>query len=85
MQHNTYGVFENSIFNLLLPFVLLCLLLSSMLLELHPISVNVFILILILLIQNCKMIMTSVSGHLLDLEFAGNFRSWYIPFFILHL
>jgi len=26
--------------------------------------------------SNCKMIMTSVSGHLLDLEFAGNFRNW---------
>eukprot|EP00794_Sanderia_malayensis_P009161 gene9161-10134_t len=26
--------------------------------------------------SNCKMIMTSVSGHLLDLEFGGIYRSW---------
>ncbi|KAJ8679286.1 hypothetical protein QAD02_015073 [Eretmocerus hayati] len=27
--------------------------------------------------QNCQMIMTSVSGHLLTYEFAGNYRKWY--------
>ncbi|KAF8770110.1 DNA topoisomerase 3-alpha like protein [Argiope bruennichi] len=28
--------------------------------------------------QNCQMIMTSVSGHLLNLEFTGAYRSWQI-------
>ncbi|XP_014209436.1 DNA topoisomerase 3-alpha [Copidosoma floridanum] len=27
--------------------------------------------------QNCQMIMTSVSGHLLTYEFGGNYRKWY--------
>jgi hypothetical protein len=26
--------------------------------------------------QRCQMIMTSVSGHLLGLEFVGNYRNW---------
>lgn len=26
--------------------------------------------------QRCRMVMTSVSGHLLNLEFAGAYRKW---------
>ncbi|KFM57981.1 DNA topoisomerase 3-alpha, partial [Stegodyphus mimosarum] len=26
--------------------------------------------------QRCQMVMTSVSGHLLNLEFAGSYRKW---------
>lgn len=29
-----------------------------------------------LLGRNCKMIMTSVSGHILNHDFVGNYRSW---------
>lgn len=28
--------------------------------------------------QRCKMIMTSVSGHLLNLEFSGAYRKWFV-------
>jgi len=27
--------------------------------------------------QNCQMVMTSVSGHLLGYEFTGAYRKWY--------
>ena len=30
----------------------------------------------LLLNQNCSMVMTSVSGHLLGLEFVGQYRKW---------
>lgn len=26
--------------------------------------------------QRCRMVMTSVSGHLLNLEFIGSYRKW---------
>lgn len=26
--------------------------------------------------QRCSMVMTSVSGHLLNLEFSGSYRKW---------
>ena len=31
-----------------------------------------------LLNQNCAMVMTSVSGHLLGLEFVGQYRKWFV-------
>lgn len=32
--------------------------------------------------QQCKMVMTSVSGHLLNLEFTGAYKSWYVINFL---
>ena len=34
-----------------------------------------------LLNQNCAMVMTSVSGHLLGLEFVGQYRKWLVHLF----
>lgn len=28
--------------------------------------------------QQCKMVMTSVSGHLLNIEFTGSYKNWYV-------
>ena len=34
--------------------------------------------------QRCTMIMTSVSGHLLNLEFSGAYRKWFVLFKLMY-
>lgn len=33
--------------------------------------------------QRCTMIMTSVSGHLLNLEFSGSYRKWQVKLLLI--